>query len=78
MACLLNYEHICYDFTVEYIDDERFKTIIDEELEKNGLVRAVYYYHDLLDNKIETFIQSGDYHIEADTVEMTVYSLITK
>lgn len=78
MVCLLNYEPVCYDYAVERNDDERFKTIIDDELEKNGLVRAVYYYDDTFDRKIETLSQSGDYHIEADTVEMTIYSLITK
>ena len=78
MVYLLNYEPVCYDYSVERYDDERFKTIIDEELEKNGMVRAVYYCHDVFDMKLETFSQRGDYRIEADTVGMTVYSRITK
>ena len=82
LVCLLNYQPICYDYAVEATNDERFKAIIDEELDKNGSVRTVYYRYkyDPLNfvEKMESLSQSGDYHIESDTVGMTVYSQITK
>lgn len=81
LVCLLGYEPVCYDYAVEKTDDVRFKTIIDEELDRNSSVRAVYYNNkEELDfvEKMEMLSQSGNYHIEADTVGMTVYSLITK
>lgn len=81
LACLLNYEPICYDYAVEKNDDVRFKTIIDEELDRSGSVRAVYYNNiEELDfvEKMSVLSQSGDYNITADTMGMTVYSLITR
>lgn len=86
MVYLLDYDPVCYDYAVEKNDDVRFKTIIDEELDINGLVWAIYYYNnEELDfvEKMEVLGQSGDYNIKADTVEiteglLTIYSLITR
>lgn len=79
LVCLLGYEPICYDFAVERYDDSCFKKVVDEELDKKGSVMAVYYSHEVgFGDKLEMLKRSGDYHIESDTVRITVFSRITK